>query len=88
MIPGPALLVKGSGIATAVVQVTAVLQIESLAQELIYAIGVAIKKKKKKTKKKKNPINKKLKKIKKKKKTKQKYVKETKKTIKLRIVFF
>ena len=38
---------KGSSIAAAVVQVTAIAQIQSLAQELPYASGVAIKKKKK-----------------------------------------
>ena len=45
--------VKGSGIATAVVQVAAVAWIPSLAQELPLAMGVATKKKKKQKKQKK-----------------------------------
>ena len=43
MIPGLAQWVKGSGIAVAVVWVTVVAQIQLLAQELPYAVGVAIK---------------------------------------------
>ena len=39
--------VKGSSIATAVAQVSAAAQIQSLTQELSYAVGVAIQKKKK-----------------------------------------
>ena len=35
--------VKGSGIATAVAQVTAAAQIQSLTQEFPYAVGTAIK---------------------------------------------
>ena len=46
--PGPVQWVKGSGVAAAVVQVTAAAWIQSLAQELPYATGAAIKKKKKK----------------------------------------
>ena len=42
-IPGPAQWVKGSGVA-AVAQVTAVALIQSLARELPYATGAAIKK--------------------------------------------
>ena len=38
--------VKGSGVAIAVAQVAAAAQIQSLAQELPYAAGVAIKKNK------------------------------------------
>ena len=33
--------VKGSSVATAVAQITALTQIQSLAQELPYAVGVA-----------------------------------------------
>ena len=47
-IPSLVQWVKRSGVAAAAVQVTAVAQIQSLAQELSYAIGVAIEKKKKK----------------------------------------
>ena len=43
--PGLLQWLKGSGIATAVTQVAAAAQIQSLAQELPYAIGVTIKKK-------------------------------------------
>ena len=50
MIPGSAQWVKGSSIAAAAAQVSAVPQIKFLAQKLPYAVGVAIKKKKKKTK--------------------------------------
>ena len=46
MIPGPLQWVKGSGIATAVAEVTAVARTQSLAGNLSYAAGVAIKKKK------------------------------------------
>ena len=42
-IPGSAQWVKGSGIVTAAPQVVAVAQIQSLARELPYAAGVAIK---------------------------------------------
>ena len=41
--------VKGSGFASAVLQVTAMAWSQSLARELPYAMGVAIKKKKKKS---------------------------------------
>ena len=44
-IPGPVKWVKGSGVAEAVAEVTAVAQIQSLAQELPYAVGMTIKKK-------------------------------------------
>ena len=44
-IPGPAQWVKGSGTVTAVVQVAAEAWIQSLAWELPYAAGVALKKK-------------------------------------------
>ena len=44
-IPCPVQWVKGSSIAKAVVWVTAVAQIQPLARELPYAVGVAIKKK-------------------------------------------
>ena len=43
-IPGPAQWVKGSTVATAATQVTAEAQLPSLAQELPYAVDVAIKK--------------------------------------------
>ena len=45
-IPGLAQWVKGSGVAAAVAQVTAVAQIQSLPRELPCTVGVAIKKKK------------------------------------------
>ena len=48
-IPGPVKWVKGSGVAEAVAEVTAVAQIQSLAQELPYAVGMTIKKKKKRS---------------------------------------
>ena len=44
---GLAQWVKGSGIATAVVWVAAVAQIQSLAQGLSHAVGITIKEKKK-----------------------------------------
>ena len=44
LIPGPAQWVKGSGIATAAAHVTAMAWIQSLAWELINAMGAAIKK--------------------------------------------
>ena len=47
MIPSPAQWVKGSGIAAALVWVTAVARIQSLARELPYAKDVAKKEKKK-----------------------------------------
>ena len=52
MIPSLAQWVKGSGIAIAAAQVTAGALTQSLAWELPYAAGTAIKKKKKKKKKK------------------------------------
>ena len=52
-IPSQELWVKGSSIATAVVQVAAVAGIQSLAQELPYIAGAALKKKTKK----KNPAS-------------------------------
>ena len=42
-IPGLAQYVKGSGVATAVAQITAAAWIQSLAWELPYTAGVAIK---------------------------------------------
>ena len=39
--PAPRTVVKGSGIAIAVAQVTAAAQIQSLAQEYLYTVGVA-----------------------------------------------
>ena len=44
MIPDPAQWVKGSGIAALAGEATSVAQIQSLAQELPYATGAAIKK--------------------------------------------
>ena len=44
--PSPTQWVKGSSIAAAMAWVTAEAQIQSLAQELPYAMGTAIKKKK------------------------------------------
>ena len=44
-VTGPAQWVKGSGVASASAQVTAVAWIHPLAQEHPYAMGVAIKKK-------------------------------------------
>ena len=41
-IPGPAQWIKGSGIAAAAVYFVAVAQIQYLAQELPYAVGMAI----------------------------------------------
>ena len=49
LIPKLTQWVSGSGIATAVAQVAALAQIQSLACELPYAAGAAIKKKKKKS---------------------------------------
>ena len=46
-IPGLAQWVKGSGIAALAGEATSVAQIQSLAQELPYATGAAIKRKKK-----------------------------------------
>ena len=46
LIPSPAHWVKGSGVATAAAQIAAAAQIQSLAWELSYAMGVAIKKQK------------------------------------------
>ena len=46
-IPGPVQWVKGSGVAPAVAEITAVVQTHSLAWELPYATGVTIKWKKK-----------------------------------------
>ena len=46
MIPGLVQCVKGPSTATSGAQVAAVAQIQSLAQELPHAVGVAIKKKK------------------------------------------
>ena len=43
LIPGVAQWVKGFGVAAAVAQVTAGAQIQSLAQELPYTMGAAIK---------------------------------------------
>ena len=51
LIPGLVHWVKGSGIAASIAQIAAVAWIQSLAQELPYATGVAIKIKKKKKKK-------------------------------------
>ena len=45
LIPSPGKWVKGASTATTKAQVTAVAQIQSLAQELPYAMGVAIQKK-------------------------------------------
>ena len=59
MIPDLAHWVKGSGIATAVAQVSAVARIQPLAQELPNATGEAIKKKKKERKEKKKEIKRK-----------------------------
>ena len=47
-IPGPVQWVKGSSFAPSVTQVMAATKIQSLAQELPYLAGAAIKKKKKK----------------------------------------
>ena len=49
-IPGLSQWLKGSSIASAVAQVAAAAQIQSLAQKLPYAAGVAIKSKKEKKK--------------------------------------
>ena len=49
--------VKGSGVAVAMAQVTAVAQIQSMAQKLPYAMGVAIKKKKEKRMRARNNLN-------------------------------
>ena len=46
MIPGLAQWIKKSSVAAAMVEVSAVAQIQSLAQELPYAVGAAIKLKK------------------------------------------
>jgi len=46
LVPGLACWVKGSGIATTVALVAVVAQIQSLAWELPYAIGAAMKKEK------------------------------------------
>ena len=43
LIPRPVQWIKGFGVAAAVAQVTAVAQIQCLAQELPYAVGAAIK---------------------------------------------
>ena len=51
--PGPVQGVKGSGIAAAVADIPAVAWIQSLAQELPCAVGVAIKRDQKKKKKRK-----------------------------------
>ena len=51
LIPGLVHWVKGSGIAASIAQIAAVAWIQSLAQELPYATGVAIKIGKKKKKK-------------------------------------
>ena len=58
LIPGLVHWVKGSGIAASIAQIAAVAWIQSLAQELPYATGVAIKigKKKKKGKEKRNNV--------------------------------
>ena len=48
MVPRLAQWVKGSDVATGVALVAATAQIQSLAQELPYAVGIAIKNKEKK----------------------------------------
>ena len=48
LIPGPVQCFEGSGIAAAVAYIANVAQVRALAQELLYAAGIAIKKKEKK----------------------------------------
>ena len=58
-IPGPVQWIKGSGIDTAMAEVASVVWVQSLAQELPYAVSIAIKflKRKKKEKKEKKRSN-------------------------------
>ena len=56
LIPDPAEWIKGSIVPSAVLQVAAVAQIQSLAQELLYAAGIAMKKEEKEKEKQRNGV--------------------------------